>query len=231
MTMMKGGEVIAEYLVKQKMPFVFGICGHGNVGMLDALHAVRDKVKLDLAASRAVRRPYGGRLFPREASAGRDADLLRAGLGQYRDAARLRADGFVGLSRDHRERSDVAGQPQPVPGNRPRTTRPISSRCCGRWSSAPSSRPASTCCRSRCARPSTRCVRAVPDRSISTCPTTSFRKKPTSKCRRSLRRARRTQRRVARGRRRSALEMIWRAERPVLFIGQGDDAVGSRAEN
>lgn len=46
MTKMKGGEVIAEYLVKQKVPFVFGICGHGNVGILDALHAVRDQVKL-----------------------------------------------------------------------------------------------------------------------------------------------------------------------------------------
>jgi len=43
---MKGSELIAEYLVQQKTPYVFGICGHGNVGMLDALHAVRDKVKL-----------------------------------------------------------------------------------------------------------------------------------------------------------------------------------------
>lgn len=43
---MKGGEVIAEYLVKQKVPYVIGICGHGNVGMLDALHAVRDRVQL-----------------------------------------------------------------------------------------------------------------------------------------------------------------------------------------
>lgn len=46
MTKMKGGEVIAEYLVKQKVPFVFGICGHGNVGVLDALHSVRDRVTL-----------------------------------------------------------------------------------------------------------------------------------------------------------------------------------------
>jgi acetolactate synthase-1/2/3 large subunit len=43
---MKGSELIAEYLVQQKVPYVFGICGHGNVGMLDALHAARDKVKL-----------------------------------------------------------------------------------------------------------------------------------------------------------------------------------------
>lgn len=46
MSRKKGGEVIAEYLVEQKVPFVFGICGHGNVGILDALHAVRDRVTL-----------------------------------------------------------------------------------------------------------------------------------------------------------------------------------------
>ena len=46
MSRIKGGELIAEYLVKQKLPYVFGICGHGNVGILDALHHVRDQVKL-----------------------------------------------------------------------------------------------------------------------------------------------------------------------------------------
>ena len=46
MAVMKGGELIAEYLVRQKVPYIFGICGHGNVGILDPLHAVRDKLKL-----------------------------------------------------------------------------------------------------------------------------------------------------------------------------------------
>ena len=46
MARMKGAELIAEFLVKEKIPYVFGICGHGNVGLLDALYEVRDKVKL-----------------------------------------------------------------------------------------------------------------------------------------------------------------------------------------
>ena len=46
MAMMKGGELIAEYLVQQKVPYLFGICGHGNVGILDPLYALRDKLKL-----------------------------------------------------------------------------------------------------------------------------------------------------------------------------------------
>jgi acetolactate synthase-1/2/3 large subunit len=43
---MKGAELITEYLIKNKIPYVFGICGHGNVGMLDALYDARDKIKL-----------------------------------------------------------------------------------------------------------------------------------------------------------------------------------------
>jgi acetolactate synthase I/II/III large subunit len=46
MARMKGGELIAEYLSKNKIPYVFGICGHGNVGMLDALYDVRSHIKL-----------------------------------------------------------------------------------------------------------------------------------------------------------------------------------------
>ena len=43
---MKGGELIAQFLVQEKIPYVFGICGHGTVGLLDALYDVRDEVKL-----------------------------------------------------------------------------------------------------------------------------------------------------------------------------------------
>jgi acetolactate synthase I/II/III large subunit len=46
MARMKGGELITEYLVHNKIPYVFGICGHGNVGMLDALYHARDRIAL-----------------------------------------------------------------------------------------------------------------------------------------------------------------------------------------
>ncbi len=42
----KGGDLIAEFLVKERIPYVFGICGHGNVGLLDSLYDVKDQVKL-----------------------------------------------------------------------------------------------------------------------------------------------------------------------------------------
>ena len=42
----KGAELIAEFLIREKIPFVFGICGHGNVGLLDTLYDARDKIRL-----------------------------------------------------------------------------------------------------------------------------------------------------------------------------------------
>src|ERR1700674_5393764 len=46
MPRMKGAELITEYLIRNRIPYVFGICGHGNVGMLDALYGARDRIKL-----------------------------------------------------------------------------------------------------------------------------------------------------------------------------------------
>ncbi len=46
MPRMKGAELITEYLVANDIPYVFGICGHGNVGMLDPLYEARDRIKL-----------------------------------------------------------------------------------------------------------------------------------------------------------------------------------------
>ena len=33
MPRMKGAEIITEYLIDNGIPYLFGICGHGNVGM------------------------------------------------------------------------------------------------------------------------------------------------------------------------------------------------------
>ncbi|HEX5509017.1 MAG TPA: thiamine pyrophosphate-binding protein [Pseudolabrys sp.] len=46
MPRMKGAELITEYLIENGIPYVFGICGHGNVGILDTLYQARDRIKL-----------------------------------------------------------------------------------------------------------------------------------------------------------------------------------------
>ncbi|HSB41998.1 MAG TPA: thiamine pyrophosphate-binding protein [Methylomirabilota bacterium] len=42
---MNGGEVIVEYLAREGVPYVFGLCGHGNVGLLDALYDRTDAIR------------------------------------------------------------------------------------------------------------------------------------------------------------------------------------------
>jgi len=40
-----GGEIIAEYLIKEKVPYVVGIPGHGILGVVDAFKDRQDKIK------------------------------------------------------------------------------------------------------------------------------------------------------------------------------------------
>jgi acetolactate synthase I/II/III large subunit len=40
-----GADLIVEYLVREQVPYVFGLCGHGNVGLLDALYDRTDAIR------------------------------------------------------------------------------------------------------------------------------------------------------------------------------------------
>src|ERR687892_1728016 len=40
-----GAGVIVDYLVREKVPYAFGLCGHGNIGFIDALHARSGEIK------------------------------------------------------------------------------------------------------------------------------------------------------------------------------------------
>src|SRR3989338_2157047 len=44
--MRDGGQLIVEYLVRERVPYVFGVCGHGNVGLLDALYDRADAIRM-----------------------------------------------------------------------------------------------------------------------------------------------------------------------------------------
>lgn len=41
----KGAEILVEYLVKEGVPYLFGLCGHGILGFLDAAYDRRDEIK------------------------------------------------------------------------------------------------------------------------------------------------------------------------------------------
>ncbi len=43
--MLDGAQVIVDYLVRQKVPYAFGLCGHGNIQFIDALYERSSDIK------------------------------------------------------------------------------------------------------------------------------------------------------------------------------------------
>ncbi|HET8615413.1 MAG TPA: thiamine pyrophosphate-binding protein [Actinomycetales bacterium] len=41
----KGAEMLVDYAVKEGVPYAFGVCGHGILGLLDALYDYRDRIR------------------------------------------------------------------------------------------------------------------------------------------------------------------------------------------
>ena len=114
---MKGADLITEYLVRQRDPLRLRNlrarqCRHARF----ALPGARPHQD-GLAAPRAGRGAHGGRLFPRPHEP--VATLTSCGPGSCNIVMPLavRAVGFLGGVRDHRQCADLAVQPQPVPGD------------------------------------------------------------------------------------------------------------------
>jgi acetolactate synthase-1/2/3 large subunit len=42
---LNGGQVIVDYLIREKVPYAFGLCGHGNISFIDALYERSDDIK------------------------------------------------------------------------------------------------------------------------------------------------------------------------------------------
>ena len=42
---LNGGQLIVDYLIREKVPYAFGLCGHGNIGFIDALYERSDEIK------------------------------------------------------------------------------------------------------------------------------------------------------------------------------------------
>ena len=42
---LNGAQVIIDYLIREKVPYAFGLCGHGNIGLIDALYERAEEIK------------------------------------------------------------------------------------------------------------------------------------------------------------------------------------------
>src|ERR1700730_378475 len=43
--MLDGAQVIVDYLIREKLPYAFGLCGHGNIQFIDALYERAGDIK------------------------------------------------------------------------------------------------------------------------------------------------------------------------------------------
>src|SRR5256885_6315391 len=43
--MLNGAQVIVDYLIQEKVPYAFGLCGHGNIQFIDALFERQSDIK------------------------------------------------------------------------------------------------------------------------------------------------------------------------------------------
>jgi len=45
MSQLKGSEIIVDHLIAERVPYLFGLCGHGIIGLMDAAYDRRDRIK------------------------------------------------------------------------------------------------------------------------------------------------------------------------------------------
>jgi acetolactate synthase-1/2/3 large subunit len=43
--MLDGAQVIVDYLIREKVPYAFGLCGHGNIQFIDALYGRAEEIR------------------------------------------------------------------------------------------------------------------------------------------------------------------------------------------
>ena len=58
--LLNGGQLIVDYLVREGVPYVFGLCGHGNIGLLDALYERKADIKRSSVPTRIPAAPESG---------------------------------------------------------------------------------------------------------------------------------------------------------------------------
>ena len=46
MSEMRGADLVVEYLIREKVPYLFGYAGHGAVGLLDGVFDRQDEIEV-----------------------------------------------------------------------------------------------------------------------------------------------------------------------------------------
>ena len=68
---MRGTDIIAEYLLKERVPYILGYAGHGAIGLLDGIVKIKDRIRHISPTGGASRRVHGRRLLSTDRRAAR----------------------------------------------------------------------------------------------------------------------------------------------------------------
>ena len=142
--MLNGGQVIVDYLIREKVPYAFGLCGHGNIQFIDALHERADDIKTISVHHESVcgfmadayYRVSGQPVATFTSCGPGSANLPIALANAYLE--------FRAVPGGDRQRADQPVQPRRVPGNVPAAIRPTSRPACAPCARRCSSRPAAS---------------------------------------------------------------------------------------
>ena len=142
-----GAQVIVDYLIQQKVPYAFGLCGHGNIQFIDALFERQSDIKTISTHHESVC-GFMADVYYR-VSGQPVATFTSCGPGSVNLPISL-ATAYLELGAvpgRHRQRADHAVRPRRVPGALSPASGRLPVDACARCASASISRPAASRCR------------------------------------------------------------------------------------
>ena len=116
---LNGAQVIVDYLIQQKVPYAFGLCGHGNIQFIDALYERQRDIKTISVHHESVAGFMADVYYRVSGQPVATFTSCGPGLGQSADLARDRVSRLGAVSRGHRQRADQPVQSRRLPGDVP----------------------------------------------------------------------------------------------------------------
>ena len=151
--MLNGAQVIVDYLIQEKVPQVFGLCGHGNIQFIDALYERSADIKTISVHHESVA-GFMADVYYR-VSGRPTATFTSCGPGSANLPISL-ANAFLEFRAVHggdRQRADQPVQPRRLPGTVPALSGRLSLHRALAAARRCFSRRAARWCRWRCGRP------------------------------------------------------------------------------
>ena len=78
---LKGSEIIVDHLVKEGVPYLFGLCGHGDIGLMDAALDRQNEIPMISVHNEQIAGFMADAFFKSQPSAGSDVYLVRSWVG------------------------------------------------------------------------------------------------------------------------------------------------------